>query len=461
MKINIKYLFIVAGILITFPFILFYPDTIYIQAGAFIVFVLIALYTVRFDLGHPYVWFLPVFTMYALSAPILVELGELQYLDTYSQVILYHYIAAAMYVLFAGPRRYQFKFPETPFRKNSIGVKVVFFICLTGSILYLTFLATSGIESKYDRALMSNPLGFIGFSFYMLTTVISIIIVQQKLNLSKVKIFKGPMKWPILLSATIIMFYVFAFLVSGERHNLFRILLVFIILYHILYKPIRARYLLLILLLGLVISSLAQETKMLLLRTDASFSLERVWLDILYSEFKSSGRNMAILIDYVPYSFPFSNGEFLLSDLIRSVIPGFLFPRFDSTTVWFNQTFFPHFYESGGGVGFSLVGVGYVNFGVWGVIALFALSGYMMRKLYKRATCSVLALIIYINIIPIFLFSVRGDLSTLISQTWKHVLLVVLLIVVINRLTAKNSWQTNRSPDPVSNDSFKLHKAQN
>ncbi len=404
----------------------------------FLTFVIFQLKAADFDLAHPYVWFLPIFTMYSLASPVLVLIDEiLPYRESYRYAILYHYIAAVTMVLVIGPERSIYRFKISPFRKNSPGIKFAFIVSLSVFLVYIVFLFKSGFENKYDRALSSNPFAFLGFGAYMLTTSISLVLLNRKLTINRFAGFRHHKRsWVLILIFSLI--FVLATLVTGERHALFRMLLVIFVLYHVLEKPIPPKYLFFSFVIGLSAASALNQFKMFFFSVDSvPFSFERFVSDMLYGEFKSASKNLSLLINYVPSAFPYFYGEAFLSDIMRAVIPGFLFPKFQNTANWFNQTFHYHTFKQGLGLGFTLVGAGYVNFGLPGIIMLFAVIGGIIRKLYRKSADSVIIFLLYVNFIPIVSFSIRSDIASLISSTWKHVLLIIFIAWFVDNIDGK------------------------
>ena len=99
-----------------------------------------------------------------------------------------------------------------------------------------------------------------------------------------------------------------------------------------------------------------------------------------------------------------------------------------ATTFWFTETFYPIFYAKGGGMGFTLVGQGYLDFGMPGVIGLFVVLGVFIGQLYRLSGKSTIAFIFYINLIPVVMYSIRQTISVILSQSIKHVMLPLIIM---------------------------------
>jgi hypothetical protein len=206
-------------------------------------------------------------------------------------------------------------------------------------------------------------------------------------------------------------------------------------------------YLLILSISVLFLSTLSGYFKMFLLSKQMIGTLEMemsgryIARFLLGSELLTASQNLALLIELVPEQNPFFLGETFLWDLRKAFIPNFFFPRslFLNTTAWFNKTFFPYYWDKGHGVGFTLVGLGYLNYGFIGVICLFSILGVVWRITYKWSLKSVWGLIFYVNSIIVWVYSIRADLSAPISRSIKHIMLPLLIISLIGSFKRKKS----------------------
>jgi oligosaccharide repeat unit polymerase len=147
----------------------------------------------------------------------------------------------------------------------------------------------------------------------------------------------------------------------------------------------------------------------------------------------------------VPSSISYLYGQLLVNDLIRAIIPGFLFSRetFYTTTTWYNESFFSRAYGTGMGMGFSLVAYGYVNFGYPGVVGLFLVLGWLTKKLYHKAGHSNIYLISYLGFSAVLISAIRADLTSIVSQSWKHILVPILLMIWLGKIMRKEGQPIN------------------
>jgi oligosaccharide repeat unit polymerase len=163
---------------------------------------------------------------------------------------------------------------------------------------------------------------------------------------------------------------------------------------------------------------------------NGTLDFTNIIIAIANTEFASASYNLQVLLTN-SNQWEFFWGETLFWDLKRAIIPSIIDRNLINPTIWFNQTFFPNIYISGGGVGFSLVAEGYMNFGIVGVVIWFVILGIFVNYLYKRGAKSAIWLIIYILSMPILVFSTRADFSTILTQSIKQIALPILFLYLL------------------------------
>lgn len=160
----------------------------------------------------------------------------------------------------------------------------------------------------------------------------------------------------------------------------------------------------------------------------------------LGGETLTAGNNLAMIITRMPQDMPQLSGAYFLNDLGRALLPGFLVaPTLEATGGYYNKVVFPGVYDSGGGVGFSIIGYGYLNFGVGGAIGLIAIIAGLIRQLYRWASRSGLGLLFYIGFVPVGIYIARTDISGPLSQGLKHVLVPLVAMYIVGVLVSRSS----------------------
>lgn len=90
-------------------------------------------------------------------------------------------------------------------------------------------------------------------------------------------------------------------------------------------------------------------------------------------------------------------------------------------------------------MGFTLVGAGYLNFGIAGAILIMVAFGAAIRSIYRWAGRSAFGLFFMLGFLPISFSVARNDLSAPLSVGLKHVLLPLVAMLIIAYLFNRNS----------------------
>jgi oligosaccharide repeat unit polymerase len=165
-------------------------------------------------------------------------------------------------------------------------------------------------------------------------------------------------------------------------------------------------------------------------------SIRKIPLLIFGSEFRTASENLLRLVEWVPHSFEYFKGQAIWNDLSSVIKIGFLHSRDSSPSpaYWFTKVFYTSLYSKGGGVGFTLVGLGYLDFGILGVIVLFAALGKITGVIYRLSGKNIVWLIFYFNLIPLTMYAIRGSLASILSPAIKHVILPIIIIFCIGMM---------------------------
>ncbi|MDH5919389.1 O-antigen polymerase, partial [Vibrio splendidus] len=154
-----------------------------------------------------------------------------------------------------------------------------------------------------------------------------------------------------------------------------------------------------------------------------------MYISLLNGEFRSAGYNLNVILS--------DDGELLYGqtvpgDVLRSLVPGFIY-KFENAILWYNKKYHSDILSQGRGYGFSLAGEGYVNFGYVGVFLWFLFISYLVIYIYNRSLYDEKWLVIYLLIVPTFIYALRGDLSTILSPTLKQIVLPFIIYIVADR----------------------------
>ena len=415
---------LIFGYLSSFVF-LWYGHEIWGGVIALGILTFIGLSISKLNILHPFTWFIPLFFLYSVSMPVLVGVGDWEYVEGIKQTLILEWVALITMMLVFGRDVNK----ETDYNpKLLFNLKVVilplYIVSLGLTMIYMAYVFSRGLSSKYAISLDQSVFSKLG-SFFTIFILSFILLLAHNLIIKK--------KIPKLL---IFFTYAYAFvalLILGERDIILRVVLSSLLLLHALYKPLTRKT---ILLLGAVLLAVIPMLSNLKnfafegVRTtyeDASFLVT-----LFGSEFISASRNLNKLITN-PDMWTYFYGETILWDIKKAT-----FGIADSPGAWFNQVFYPSLIARGGGNGFTVVGEGYMNFGILGVILFFVFIGLTLKFMYKKASQNVLWLAVYITSVPIFVYVIRADLATLITQISKHIIFPIVIIYVVKRILEKS-----------------------
>lgn len=392
--------------------------------------VLISFLVSKLDILHPLTWFSPVFYLYSISAPLLVAIGETAYIN-YDKTLFIEWIALFVFIVLIGkPKKIDLKDSTEKIASLDVIVFPIFVVSTVLTFTYLGYVYTSGIDSKYTLT-NDNSIFRIFVPFFSIFILSFTILLTHSFAVKK--------KFPKFLVIFSLAYSVLALLIIGERDIVLRIGIVLVLLYHIFYKKIKKKNLVLVALIMLISIPIMGNLR----NSAVSGSIDKIeeeksiLVETLNSEFIAAPRNLQIVLDYEDL-WTYFYGETYLWDLKMAFVQGD-----NSAAVWFNNTFFPDLVRIGGGNGFTIVGEGYINFGILGVIAIFAFLALFLRVLYNQAIKNILWLIVYITSIPIFLYLIRGDLAVLFANVSKHIILPLLIIYFVKIIVKKRLRRQN------------------
>jgi hypothetical protein len=408
---------------------------------------LISAWQAQFDLAHPAVWFGIPFTLYAVITPIFYLLDIYHYYENYGPDFDIHFVLVVEFIALASflvaipgqPRWLADSFWNDRWGTLSPHIVRGSFPLLLGAsflaLIHLSMLWISGFQSKIDIIASDQPWLRISFAFHLMAVGAAAYILGCR-RLSPRFPWRSMVAFAVFLALSV--------MVAGERGVLFRYLLVVVVMWHLCYRKLKIHHLVFGFAIALYAAEILGYFKVYFLSRDFvgiefGDSIEDVFVMMFGGEMRTASENLAVVTSHIPNSIPYQGLDPVFMDLRRVVLPGFLLPRglYPSTVDWFNMTFFTKLYDSGGGVGFTLVGFAYLCYGIPFVILFFVSLGLGVRLLYTRASTSSVYVLCYANAIPLLIYSIRSDLATILSQGAKHILLPIGLMWVIGRLRGR------------------------
>lgn len=399
---------------------------------------IICLLSIDFDISHPYVWFIPLFTLYTIGYPLMHQQGyyailpNCGYVKANSHALFIHWCALCAFIITVSNKQVVYK-RKYHYKLNGIFVKAIT-VALIG-ILCLQFLAImqSGFQTKREilDGLSQNIFFRLGKIANQLLPIFAALLIIDPTIRKKQKIVWG-------LSVTFISFL--EMVIVGERSAFIQILIVELLAYNIVIKKINLKkaciaafFLLALIIVGVSLkASFGRNQNFGRLLSD-----EPLWVKLFNAEFSSASINTAnilnhrrfwdygyglkyLLLIFIPFNFK------PLSGILKVLGSEGLFAISDNS-LWYHDEILT---GARSGYGFSMVADGYMELGILGVIAFYVLLGLIIKKAYEKSAVSMLGLVFYIVLVPIFIYSTRATLLYFMNYLIKYILLPLVLLSI-------------------------------
>lgn len=368
----------------------------------------------RLNLLNPFVWLSPFLVIYNISVVILDVIG-IRYSNHSLQILSCTYTAQLTLFIFCFlfikknlKNKIDINWIET--RKTSSLFKISSILLL----LYVPIFIKTGYTSKQDANLNGGLFGYgIISQAFIYFYIINVIITCIKLKRFPIRTLIIGLSISLSIS-----------LVIGERDVFLAILLLSFLIYYYFFSISRLK-IIVIGFCGVCLIPILGATKQITNKSEISIGNNSIIENILSGEFLSSGRNIETLMqNHNAWSYKY--GESILTDLSRSIIPSTIYPVKNSTG-WFNDKFNERASE-GFGYGFSYVGEGYIQGNQVGIVIWILILGVIIKFLYDRSQRNIIFMTAYLFLIPIIIYSMRGDLSYIISPLLKQVIPLSLIV---------------------------------
>lgn len=364
----------------------------------------------RFKISNPCVWFVFSINIYHLSICILHYIG-FRHVENTSEIVVINFICVfsfwiASYKLNAGTSvllNNKLKFSDQ-FIKTML--TILFLVTLMIPISFIL----SGAKIKAD---FDNKFEFL---FPILNFAFALYIIRYR---------------PKLKSKIIIIMTVYTLIISlllGER-NVFLSILIMLLFYCSMVKGVSNKKLIIYSISIFMLIPILGMFKNIFTTSVTVDNDNSMYIQLLNGEFRSAGYNLNVILGD---DSELLHGKTISGDILRSVVPGFIY-KFENAILWYNKKYHANILSQGRGYGFTLAGEGYVNFGYIGVFLWFFSISYLVIYIYNRSFEDEKWLVIYLLIVPTFIYALRGDLSTILSPMLKQIILPLMIYAVADR----------------------------
>jgi oligosaccharide repeat unit polymerase len=418
---------------------------------------IIAIFNKKADALSPSVLLPFTFTLYAL--------GPLNVAGQYSNDIIIYYLFLQLIGLISmrvglycsiksRAKYYQFNYndppPKTLILLTAVGL---FFLSLISLATYfhafggLSGFIKTGYGGQFYLVFKEAPVIGSGFEWGLLASILIIFFGSKRR--SKIYLFIG--------GATFL-FFTFILLLTGRRHQFIYPFLFGFVLFHYGHKKISSSFIAVGILLGISIMQYYALARYFL-SGGLFYALTQVWPAIL--------NNPSLVAPWVANEFRMPAASLL--EVLQFGGPGLLFGRsyiavlgapipflgrlfnfvsFDVNT-WRLANLYPDILAAGGGLGFSPVTEGYINFGLIGIILHMFLYGYIIGKIYfcllSKPTISYLLL--FAGSLPVFMLDGMRVHSASFSYAWMRTYLMPWIIFWLIKIFVSNTAQKAASKE--------------
>lgn len=403
-------------------FIIWTSGNVLFQVLAFGLACFVPIKIANFDIFHPYCWFSGLFFIYSVSYPLLYLAGYGVY--GYNKVILLYQLLGLMIALIIISPKSVFVDREKALDRFAVNTgvlnRLVYIFMAAVVVVGAFYIRRRGFANKSQIYSNTGILMKIVFRMPLIISILCPFLIFDKYKKTK----RIPVK-DILVALLSIMTLT---ALSGERDLLFRFVLILgLILFYI--GVIKRRHFIIIFPLAILSFPLSAIYKYYFLSGDVAAKKQYgIWYSFLTSDFNAASQNLQYLVDKHNTKGLVGWGRF-----VKDILSIFL-PQFQSLTSWYNKTYFPN---SKSGKGFTLVGEGYVIGGVWGIIVVFVIAGLIIRFFYRNSQKSIWFFSAYLYFIPLIIYSIRGDLSTIYAGVIKQIVVVELLIFILMKYAVR------------------------
>lgn len=394
--------------------VVFTTESASIQIACFLFQYIITVILMKVEFANPMIWYLGALTVYSIGYPLLYVLG----IDVTKGLSLiplrWCWIAYISFIL-------SFDCSDTcvlPDSQNNYSwmnrgfFKVFIWISCVFVLSSIAMIRRAGYQNKGE--IYSEGNIYINFAFSMIYIIQTLYVLQMQINYKLNNLIENK-KLMIFVGSVSMLLTMF----SGERDILIRFLVITMfslyINHSITKKGIAILLVLLIILLpitGMLKYYFLSSQIGNVLRID---SIKSVISTLLVGEFESASKNLQILANDKYNSVGALGGITYISDITRI----FGYAPF-SALIWFNSKYY---LGSRVGHGFTIVGEGIINFGVVGIIFNFLIISALLSYLYKNRYKNVICSTIYIQMIPVMVYSTRADFANILAPLFRQILL--------------------------------------
>lgn len=421
MKIERTKLYLYLYIMVA-TFILLLFNNVYVFCVVEIMLLIILVNILKYDLKHPLVLFLTVFILYQIAFPILNTRGIIVYenVTMNDKYYITNWLATASFIVFFG------KLVKVNYDSNKIHsdinvniIKIIYIVIALIAISGSIYIIMKGYNSKYEIAQGKSVILTLGDMAYTTLSSLTLYFFVGRNIKSKSKISWGIATFLLLL------FGVFTF---GERNYIFDYVVVLTI-YYFTFKKIELHKIILLGIACVVLLELSSTLKMLWTSNKYKYNNNNLnYIEkFLNSDFASAGFNFNYLLNNCETKF---YGKTYIYDFLSPIDDIVPVAKKYSPTKWYQNEYWR---DRKTGLGFSILGEGYLNFGIIGIAIEMFLLARMIKYMYLISNKNSYYYVLYLGFTTLAMYSSREALGNIISPFFKYHILIAIFIYLISK----------------------------
>lgn len=412
--------------LVVFTLFLLIFNNLYCFITINVLLVIILAFLTRLDIKNPVLLWTTVFVLYQISYPILNNLGVkvFEFYSLNADYYLFSWIATVSFLVFYGSlENVSCTKDDIKLKTNTKFLRLLYFglfiICTISSL----YIIVNGFHNKYELANSSDFILNLGSMAYTAIVILPVFFLLSD-NMTKQE--------KMVVSFVTFAVALFGMFTYGERSYVFNYLLIMLICYFV-FKKITVKKLLVVGIGIIVFFSVSSSLKMVLANntyvdSDAEQNIIVAFLD---SDFASAGFNFNYLLNNDAGSI--LKGRSYVYDFL-SPVDGVVDLKKYSSTMWYTDQYWK---TRKTGLGFSMIGEGYANFGIFGIVLQMLIIARLIKFFYLRSNRNGYYFVIYVGLMALSLYSCRQALGNIISPWVKYYIVMTVAVYFMNRVVLK------------------------
>jgi oligosaccharide repeat unit polymerase len=408
----------------------------------------------------------PFLFMFYIFGPLIEDKGHYNYYKQYDEYLFLNLLGLVALKIGLSYNRNSFtqkEFQENEdifLRKILYSASLLLLISIPSIITYI--FAFGGIENliavgyggEKFQVIKSSFIFGNGFEWILLS---SLLYIFYGLKAKKNRF--------CLLGLTILSLFLYIILLVGGRSIVTYCILFFLIVYHYGYRKLPNRTVIILMVLGISLAQFYSFARFyldhgliqaLIDTGDVLKNNPELFVPWAANEFKKPNESMLEILKYGGPGIKWGSTYLLSIGAVFPIVTRLFAQVGFNPSEWRLQTFYPEILAQGGGLGFSPVSEGYINFGFLGIVIHMFFYGLIIKRIYLLAKSSPNSsyILLYAGALPLFMLDgLRIHSASMVYKLFRVYLVPWILYIIISFLGKKTSGRGKK----IEDKSFTCH----